>query len=196
MIASLLLQSLLPLSAQWAEPVQVARAGDVDESTWTGVLVEQYADGRPKLWKQMLAGKADGDWLEWYADGTLRYRASWRAGFGEGRWRYYHPNGQMRSDEVYVRDQLTGLARSFHANGQLATESTWLAGKQTGEALTYDAAGQRLSRKRYIDGQEVIDEARVFASGIISLTEANEWGITFTPSGDTAYFTQRPIGAG
>jgi len=158
---------------------------------YTGIVVEQYADGHPKLWRQEKNGKANGLWQEWYPNGTLRYRAWWKDGLGNGKWEYFYANGQLRSESFYINDIAQGLAVSYHMNGQVAQQTTYLNGQLDGLVCTYDVNGMLISRKRYQAGIQVIDEPILFQAGRIATDTANEWDITFTPDNQTAYFTRR-----
>jgi Tol biopolymer transport system component len=55
----------------------------------------------------------------------------------------------------------------------------------------YNIDGTIQSRKRYEEGVQVIDQPTLFQPGKISTNQNNEWGIHFTPDGNTAYFTRR-----
>ncbi|PPK84048.1 MORN repeat protein [Neolewinella xylanilytica] len=156
----------------------------------TGSVAENYPDGSPKLYHETKDSLPDGRWTEWYPDGTLRYRAEWRRGKGHGRWEYFYPNGVLRSDEVFENDLPVGISRIYHPNGQLAEESVYVAGKRHGIRTTYSPTGVPERIRRYRNGERIIDHPEEFAPGILS-TEADEWGLSFTPSGDTIYFTRR-----
>lgn len=58
--ATLALAILTAVRSVSGQPPIVAQERDVDVSTFTGVLQESYADGRPKAWKQLLNGQANG----------------------------------------------------------------------------------------------------------------------------------------
>lgn len=158
---------------------------------YTGVVIEKYADGHPKLWRQEKDGKADGLWKEWYPNGNLRYRAWWKNGLGNGKWEYFYANGQLRSESFYLDDIAQGLYTSYHINGQVAQQSVYLNGQLDGFLFEYDVDGVLLSRKRYQNGIQLIDEPILFQPGTIATEDANEWEITFTPDNQTAYFTRR-----
>ena len=158
---------------------------------YSGIISERYANGSPFLWKTLKNGKAEGVWLEWYNDGTLRYRSNWKNSMGEGKWEYFHPNGKLRSESFYIEDKAYGIYRSYYENGQLQTDATFANDKKVGIELVYNIDGTLLSRKRYEDGVQVIDQPILFQQGKISTNQNNEWGINFTPDGNTAYFTRR-----
>ncbi|RZS99465.1 PD40 domain-containing protein [Aquimarina brevivitae] len=169
---------------------KITDSGDTPEN-YTGIVVENYADGHPKLWRQEKNGKADGLWQEWYPNGKLRYRAWWKNGLGNGKWEYFYPNGQLRSASFYIKDIAQGIMTSYHENGQIAQQSVYIDGRLDGIVYDYDANGIILSRKRYANGSQIIDEPVLFQPGVIATETANEWDITFTPDGNKAYFTRR-----
>lgn len=166
-------------------------ASNIENKSYNGVISEQYANGSPKLWKKLVNGKTEGLWLEWYPDGILRYKAYWKNSLGHGRWEYFHPNGQLRSESFYIEDIAQGIYRSYFENGQLQTDAAYLNGNKNGEEFIYDAVGKLSKRNFYENGQLVIDQPTLFEPGKISDLNSNEWGICFTPEGNTAYFTRR-----
>ena len=188
-ILSLLLS--LSMGAQIQPIPNVSGEAEVDLKTFSGVISEHYADGKPFLWKTVKNGMAEGLWLEWYSDGTLRYRANWKNNMGHGKWEYFHPNGKLRSESFYIEDRAFGIYRSYYENGQLQTDLTFANDKKDGIELVYTIDGTVQSRKRYEDGVQVIDQPVLFEQGKISTSQNNEWGINFTPDGNTAYFTRR-----
>ncbi|MFC4634414.1 hypothetical protein ACFO3O_10880 [Dokdonia ponticola] len=182
--------------AQIQEPLPVSKESEVDSKTYTGIISEHYPNGSPSLWKTKVNGKSEGLWLEWYPNGTLRYRAYWKNSLGHGRWEYFYPNGQLRSESFYINDITQGIYRSYHENGQLKYDATYIDGKKEGLELTYDVNGLLLSRKQYTHGIQDIDEPMIFQKDLISVANGNEWGITFMPNGEKAYFTRRDTKTG
>lgn len=182
--------------AQIQEPLQVASESDIDLKTYTGIISERYANGSPSLWKTLINGKSNGLWLEWYPNGNLRYRAHWKDSKGNGKWEYFYPNGQLRSESFYIDDIAQGMLKAYHENGQLKTDVVFLNGKKEGIEHNYDVNGLLVSRKRYEKGVQIIDEPIIFQEGIISASNGNEWGISFMPDGNTAYFTRRNMETG
>ena len=158
-----------------------------------GVVAEDFPDGSPRIWYETRDSLPDGRWREWYPDGTLRYRAGWKAGKGHGLWEYFYPDGQLRSREVYEADLPIGVSRTYHPNGRLAQESVYVAGKLEGTQRSFSPTGEPTITARYRAGEKVIDRPERLAPGVIS-TGANEWGLSFTPSADTVFFTRRPVG--
>jgi hypothetical protein len=178
------------------KPIIIIEAFADSVVNFSGIVSAHYPNGSPKLWKTLVNGKADGLWLEWYPDGVLRYRAYWKNNLGYGRWEYFHPNGKLRSESYYIDDLAEGIYRSYHENGQLQNDASYFHGKKEGIELVYDETGILVKRSNYRDGQLVIDQPIMFEPGIISATESNEWGICFTPDGNTAYFTRRDLSTG
>lgn len=165
-----------------------------DVENYTGIINEQFPNGKPSLWKNLVNGKADGLWMEWLPNGNLRYRAYWRDGKGHGKWKYFHPNGSIRYAGVYDNDQPVGIHQGFYANGTLQYEIVYVDGKRHGISLDYTENGILEKSQLYLDGKIVLDKPILFAEGIIATKENQEWGITFTPDGNTAYFCRREAG--
>ncbi|MFD1062085.1 hypothetical protein ACFQ1Q_02405 [Winogradskyella litorisediminis] len=184
------------INGQIQQSLKVASESEIDVKTYSGIISERYANGSPSLWKTVINGKSNGLWLEWYPNGNVRYRAYWKNSKGHGKWEYFYPNGQLQSESFYINDIAQGLFKAYHKNGQLKTDAVFLNGKKHGIELTYDVTGLLISRKRFENGEQLIDEPTIFQEGIISESNGNEWGITFTPDGYTAYFTRRDLDNG
>lgn len=97
----------------------------------------------------------------------------------------------LRSESFYINDVAQGIYRDYFENGQLKNDATYYNGKKDGIEIEYDENGILLSRKHYDNGTQLIDEPVIFQEGIISTTNGNEWGISFMPDGNEAYFTRR-----
>ena len=97
----------------------------------------------------------------------------------------------LRSQTVYEADLPVGIERAYHPNGTLATQTVYVAGKRHGVRRTYDLSGTELSSQLYLGDSMVVNEPRLFAPGVISVQESDEYNLTFTPTGNTLYFTRR-----
>ncbi|WP_273446820.1 hypothetical protein [Neolewinella agarilytica] len=150
-----------------------------------------YPNGRPAVYHLSLEGKATGQWLEWYPDGTLRYDAEWLDGMGHGLWRYFHPNGRVSSEYVYLKDQPTGLGIDYYDNGEVKRKTTYLDGRREGRQEHYTTTGELERVDFYLNGQLDVRSPRLFAPGSISSPKADEFGLAFSPTGDTLYLTRR-----
>ncbi len=182
--------------AQFQKHKNIATESEIDSKTYTGIISEQYPNGSPSVWKNYVNGKIEGLWLEWYPNGVLRYKAYWKNSLGNGKWEYFYPNGRLRSESFYINDIAQGLYKSYYDNGQIKSDATYLDGKKDGVEYTYDPNGVLLSRKLYENGILQIDEPLIFQQDIISVNNGNEWGISFMPDGNSAYFTRRDIETG
>jgi DNA-binding GntR family transcriptional regulator/antitoxin component YwqK of YwqJK toxin-antitoxin module len=99
---------------------------------FTGKIVDHYADGRPKLWREVKNGFAEGLWMEWLENGNLRYKAEWKRGKGDGLWQYFHDNGTLSSEGFYEEDSAEGVHYFWHSNGQLKVKGVYRNNKQEG----------------------------------------------------------------
>jgi hypothetical protein len=113
---------------------------------------------------------------------------------GNGKWEYFHPDGSLRFAGVYDNDQPVGIHQGFYANGELQYEIVYVDGKRHGISLNYNENGILEKSQLYLNGEIVLDKPILFAEGIISTKENQEFGITFTPDGKTAYFCRREAG--
>ena len=119
---------------------------------FTGTVVNEFANGKPQLWKEVRNGLADGLWQEWYENGHLRFSAYWREGKGQGEWHYYHENGAVRQDEFYNADIPVGIFSVFYNNGQLKQKGGYLNGKKDGTHESYSESGVLVKQETYKDG--------------------------------------------
>ncbi len=183
--------------AQIAEkPVVLKESDIINMDSYSGTITEDYLDGHPRVRKMIKNGLAHGLWTEWHPNGNIRYRAYWKDGLGHGRWEYFYPNGVLRMENFYVNDINQGIAKSYFDNGKLQSDVTYLNGRKHGVELIYDANGLLIKQNFYEDGRHIINEPTLFEPDKISSKTNNEWGITFSPDFETAYFTRRDSNTG
>ena len=122
-----------PQGPAYYDPVTVAGA------PFTGTLVDRHADGRLAAWKQIVDGRADGEWLEWYPSGVLRYRGAWQAGHQNGEQAYYHPNGLPRELSYLRAGQLDGPQITYALDGRVVRRCGYLDDELQDSCLVYGA---------------------------------------------------------
>jgi antitoxin component YwqK of YwqJK toxin-antitoxin module len=120
---------------------------------FTGYLTETYPNGKPKTWKTLKDGIANGLWQEWLENGKLKYNAYWKDGKGHGLWQYFHDNGILKYEESYIMDIPNGISRTYHINGQLKDDNFWLNGKKQGVWSSYSETGILLKTEMYEDNK-------------------------------------------
>ena len=123
---------------------------------YTGKIADFYENGKPKLWREVKNGFADGLWMEWLENGNLRYRAYWRNGKGDGLWQYFHDNGKPRTEGIYEDDIPKGVHYVWHSNGQLRVKEFYLDGKKEGEWIFYLPNGEVEKTEIYKNDQKVV----------------------------------------
>jgi antitoxin component YwqK of YwqJK toxin-antitoxin module len=123
---------------------------------FTGKVVQYFPDGRPKLWREVKDGFADGLWMEWLENGNLRYRAYWKKGKGDGLWQYFHDNGKLRSEGFYSEDLAEGVHYEWHDNGQLRVKRIYRNNKQNGVLTFYLPSGEVEKVEVYQDGKKIV----------------------------------------
>ncbi len=121
------------------------------EKPFTGYLTENYPNGKPKTWKTMKNGMAEGLWQEWLENGKLRYNAHWKEGKGHGLWQYFHDNGTLKYEEAYLMDIPNGISRAYYNNGRLMNDNFWLNGKKQGVWSAYSETGILVKTDIYED---------------------------------------------
>jgi antitoxin component YwqK of YwqJK toxin-antitoxin module len=127
---------------------------------YTGYLIENYPNGKPKTWITIKNGIANGQWQEWLENGKLRYNSYWKDGKGHGLWQYFHDNGKLRYEESYIMDIPDGISRSYYDNGQLKDDFFWLQGKKQGVWTSYSEMGILLKTEIYEDNKLVSTTAK------------------------------------
>lgn len=123
---------------------------------FTGINAEYFADGKPKLWRQINNGVAEGLWMEWFANGNLRYKAFWKQNKGDGLWQYFHENGRLRTEGFYADDLAQGVHYEWHENGQLRVKRIYRDNKQTGVLTFYLPSGEVEKTEVYQDGKKIV----------------------------------------
>lgn len=127
---------------------------------FTGFVTETYPNGKPKTWKTLKDGVANGQWQEWLENGNLRFNAYWKDGKGHGLWQYFHDNGVLKYEESYIMDIPNGISRSYYDNRQLKDDFFWLQGKKQGVWTSYSETGIILKREMYEDNKLVSTTAK------------------------------------
>lgn len=179
------------LQGQMTDKFSIIIEGDSIPNNYSGIITDQYPNGKPKVWRNFENGVPDGKWIEWYPSGVMRYKADWKAGKGEGNWEYYFENGQLRYEGVFMADVPVGIHFTYHENGVLATKEIYLKGKLHGEIMSWDENGILKNVKLYQEGIEVLYRPQLFMKDIISSVGNQEWDLTFTSDESEIYFTRR-----
>ncbi len=122
---------------------------------FTGFLIENYANGKPKTWITMKDGLANGSWQEWLENGNLRYDANWKDGKAQGLWKYFHDNGKLRYEEAYIMDIANGISRAYFNSGTLQHDFFFLQGKKHGTWSYYSETGILLKQELYENGEMI-----------------------------------------
>ena len=139
---------------------QKSTIGKIELTTYqgkpfSGIVTENYLNGKPKTWITMKDGLASGQWQEWLENGKLRYNAYWKDGKGHGLWQYFHDNGILKYEESYIMDIPNGISRAYYDNGQLKDDFFWLQGKKQGVWTSYSETGVVLKTEIYDDNKLV-----------------------------------------
>lgn len=149
------------------EPEKIVRQSEVDGDVsgiklksngqlFTGTLVEYYADGKPKMWREVKEGFAEGLWTEWLENGNLRYKAEWKRGAGDGLRQYFHDNGRLRSEGFYQNDLAEGVHYTWHENGQLRVKGVYRNNKQEGTWIYLLPNGETEKIEIFENGKKIV----------------------------------------
>ena len=162
-IISVFIVFFLALSANGQSFVDVSKIKEITKEgvglttfegiPFTGFVIENYPNGKPKTWITKKNGLSNGQWQEWLENGRLRYNAYWKDGKGHGLWQYFHDNGILKYEESYIMDIPDGISRAYHDNGQLNDGFFWLQGKKQGVWTSYTETGVVLKTEIYDDNK-------------------------------------------
>jgi len=118
-----------------------------------GLVVDFHPNGRRKLMKSVVNGKAHGLWMEWYENGSPRYMADWLNGKGEGLWAYFHDNGMVSERSQVKGDIWHGIAEGWHPNGKKAFEGYYHLNQKDGVWKEWSAEGVLASHNVFNKGE-------------------------------------------
>ncbi len=123
---------------------------------FTGKIVDYFADGKPKIWKQVKNGVTEGLWMEWFANGNLRYKAFWKQSKGDGLWQYFHENGRLRTEGFYAEDLAQGVHYEWHENGQIKVKRIYRDDKPIGTWTYFLPNGEIEKVEVFADGKKIV----------------------------------------
>lgn len=153
-------QSFVDVSKTKKTTINNVELTTLEGKPYTGYLIENYPNGKPKTWITVKNGIANGHWQEWSENGKLRYNSYWKDGKGHGLWQYFHDNGKLRYEESYIMDIPDGISRAYYDNGQLKDDFLWLQGKKQGVWTYYSETGIILKTEIYDDNKLVSTTAK------------------------------------
>lgn len=138
---------------------------------FTGLLVEDYTNGFPKLRAPIVGGLPDG-WSEgWHTNGLMQVREFFQAGVADGLRTKWYPSGTKLSEAEIRSGKLHGKFRRWHEDGSLAEEMDIVDGQPDGVAYAFHPSGYvkaiaRLKRGELIERQEYTDGALEREGGV------------------------------
>ena len=73
---------------------------DVERVPYTGIVVENFADGSPRAEASFLKGRKDGMERFWYENGILKEESHWFDGLADGIMQTWNEEGWFRELSV------------------------------------------------------------------------------------------------
>ena len=130
---------------------------------FSGLLVEHYTNGFPKMRISIVDGLPNG-WSEgWHTNGQMQVREFFHAGVADGLRTKWYPSGAKMSEAEIRSGKLHGKFRRWHKDGTLAEEMDMVEGEPDGVAYAFHPSGyvkaiaslkngELLERKEFADG--------------------------------------------
>ena len=105
---------------------------------YTGIIKEEFSDGRLKVMAYFKDGRANG----------LR--------------KEYYDNGQLKEESFYKNGKIDGLFVSYFKNGLIEQEAYYKDGKIDGRWKLYDQKGIVQNEKYYYEGNETANASYTY----------------------------------
>jgi len=116
-----------------------------DDTTYTGVCVEKYPNGKIHFRSTYKNGTKDGLYEEFYENGELQASANYLKWNLIGISKRYHENGSL--ELIIETDSLgNGTLKRYFENGSIQTEGQFKLGYRIGSWIEYDKSGKIISR--------------------------------------------------
>jgi antitoxin component YwqK of YwqJK toxin-antitoxin module len=129
---------------------------------FTGIMVENFAPGKPKTRVPVEAGLVHGVSQGWYENGQLEVTEPFSHGVSHGVRIRWHDNGQKKSEAIIVQGQLDGPFTEWHPNGTKALTMTMVHGLGEGPCEAWHPDGAKKSHILLKAGEPV--EREFFAA--------------------------------
>lgn len=132
-------------------------------TSYTGWLLDHYADGSPRVQSAVVNGRLHGESIGWFTNGAVELREGFQAGLAEGLRTTWHPNGEKRSQGQLREGRQEGLYQQWDESGHLMAEAEFSAGKPHGLSLAWYADGSLKAEARMVQGE--VEERHFYAPG-------------------------------
>lgn len=109
---------------------------------FSGVLVENYPNGRVQSKSEYQRGQKHGaEWM-WYPTGKMYWKRNYQNGEKHGIHQGWWSNGQTKFLYHFVNGRYEGDAQEWYENGQLAKSQHFAQGVETGEQRAWRENGK------------------------------------------------------
>src|SRR3989344_8243216 len=169
--------TLLEPIAEFNEDGQKIRQFFSQGDKLEGAYLEWYPDGTPKLERQYIEGRMDGEQREyfpsghlkvcahykndqhdglheeWHENGVLARKAHFHEVKKEGQMGEWYPNGNSKLDAYFLADQPDGVQTEWHENGQLKVRAEFALGQKQGWQREWNETGAPIFEAFFDRGQ-------------------------------------------
>ena len=120
---------------------------------YTGMAVEEFADGRKKMQVPIKDGKINGVVREWAVNGQKIFEAEYAMGVQTGTETQWYANGQKSLEIPYTNGSPDGLCLEWYKHGRKKSEGLFVNGKEEGEHRWWFYNGQLDQELTYKNGK-------------------------------------------
>jgi len=113
----------------------------VETNSFTGWMVEHYANGALKSRSAVSAGLLHGLSQGWHTNGQLQVTEHFKEGISHGPRTKWHPNGMKLSEGEIIAGKFHGTFRRWSESGFLIDQVEFTAGQPHGIALAFFESG-------------------------------------------------------
>lgn len=122
---------------------------------FSGWVIENYGEGRPKSRSHVVNGRLEGVSEGWHPNGVLRIQEHFAGGLSDGLVTRWNPDGSKLSEGTSRAGKFEGLFRRWHPNGALAEELEMAAGEPHGRSRSWYPNGNPKAEARMEMGKVV-----------------------------------------
>ncbi|MBO7098061.1 MAG: toxin-antitoxin system YwqK family antitoxin [Alphaproteobacteria bacterium] len=101
---------------------------------YTGIIKEEFNDGRLRVMAYFQNGKANGRRKEYYENGQLKEESFYKDGKMDGLFVSYYKNGLIEQEVYYKDGKIDGRWKLYNQNGMVQNEKYYYQGNETANA--------------------------------------------------------------
>ena len=129
-----------------------------DTNSFSGFLVEHYADGALRSRSVISNGVLNGLSQGWFTNAQLQISEQFKDAVSHGLRTKWYPGGAKQSEASIVDGKLNGTFRKWHENGMLSEQVEFVDDQPKGASLSWFPSGYLKARVVMKDGKPVEQE--------------------------------------